>query len=473
MTRKHAVISFPHFFQVKCSLCRRMCTVWFFVALFVCFSSCYLNAQISLTTAVDLALRNSPRVKVAEADVAKARAALEESRDVYIPSLTAGAGLGQSYGFSLNPPTLFTFNAQSLVYNASQAAYIRSARSALVAATLTLQDVRAAVIEDAALTFVALDRDQQREEVLRQQLEYATRLVIVVEERLKAGRDRGIDLTSAQLLAAQFRLSNLRARDETANDQGHLAGLMAISPVGFRVESGFPTKAIALDAPSSSHSFLPPSVAAAFATATVKQQVAFGDARFLYRPQVSLVAQYNLYATWTSSFTQLQSLYSANNPRNKIGANEGVFGVQINLPLFDKLRQAKNRESAAEASRAFHEAEVAQANALDGQSKSAHTIEELRIHAEIATLDRQLAQQQLEIVLIQMNVATSSAGTPLTPKDEQNSRIAEREKFLLTLDANSQLYQAEINLLRQTGQLESWLKEVAISPMQVVSPTPK
>jgi hypothetical protein len=45
----------------------------------------------------------------------------------------------------------------------------------------------------------------------------------------------------------------------------------------------------------------------------------------------------------------------------------------------------------------------------------------------------------------------------MTPKDEQTSRIAEREKFLAVLNANFELQQAQINLMRETGDLESWI----------------
>ncbi len=37
----------------------------------------------------------------------------------------------------------------------------------------------------------------------------------------------------------------------------------------------------------------------------------------------------------------------------------------------------------------------------------------------------------------------------MTPKDEQTSRIAEREKFLAVLNANFESQQAEISLMRQ------------------------
>ena len=46
----------------------------------------------------------------------------------------------------------------------------------------------------------------------------------------------------------------------------------------------------------------------------------------------------------------------------------------------------------------------------------------------------------------------------ITPKEEQNGHISEREKFLTLLDARFQVQQAQINLLRQTGGLERWLK---------------
>src|ERR1039458_6809147 len=62
------------------------------------------RAQISLTTAVDLALHSNPRVQGAQADVAKARAQLSEMHDTYIPAITAGAALGQAYGYQVGRP---------------------------------------------------------------------------------------------------------------------------------------------------------------------------------------------------------------------------------------------------------------------------------------------------------------------------------------------------------------------------------
>jgi outer membrane protein TolC len=436
----------------------------------LCAPASRAHAQISLNTAVDLALTNNPRIKMAQADAARAQAALSESKDVYIPSLNAGAGLGQAYGYSPNPPTLFNFTAGSLVYGASQFSYIRSAHAGLSAAQLALEDVREAVAEDAALTFVALDKDQRREQALNQQSNDAEKLVEIVSDRFDAGQDTRIDLTQAKLTAAQIRLNTLHAHDDTANDTAHLQRIMGIPAGPLQVAGGFPATPFPADIASQQQGALAnASVASAFASARAKLQQANGDSRFLYRPQISLVIQYSRYATFTNAFISLQNEYKNPTTGNTtIGANEEVIGVQIGLPLFDKARKAKARETAAEAVHSLQEAENAQITVLDAQTRLSHTITELQARAEVATLQEQLAQQQLDIVDFQLT--HPNPGTPpMTPKDQQNQRIGERDKYLDLVETNFELQQAEISLLRQTGRLREWLHQAALTQSPSVS----
>ncbi len=413
-----------------------------------------LSAQLSLASAVDLALRNSPRVKSSEADVQRARASLRETKDVFIPSISAGSNLGQGYGYSNYPPTFFSVSANSLIYSGGQSSYIRSASDGLDAAQQTLMDVREGVAEDAANSFVALDHDQQREAVLGQQFEYAGKLLSIVQDRFDAGLSSKMNLLDAQLSVANLRFARLRAQNDSANDRAHLARLLGIPPGSLRADDGFPAGPISAADSATTRGYANASVAAAFATARAREDQARGDARFLYRPQVSFFSQYNRYATFTNSFKDLQKQYSANEVT--LGANESAFGVQISIPLLDRVRHSKALESAADANRALHDAEFAQMNVLDVQGRLNHTIELVQAQAEIASLEQQRAQEQLEIVRVQMANANASP-QPLTPADEQNSLINEREKYLAVIDAAFQLRQAEISLLRQTGHLEDWL----------------
>jgi outer membrane protein TolC len=78
------------------------------------------TAQISLSSAIDLAEKNSTSVRGAVANVQKATAVLAETRDAYIPTFLVGSSVGYAYGFPLGYPSFFTASSQSLVLSWSQ-----------------------------------------------------------------------------------------------------------------------------------------------------------------------------------------------------------------------------------------------------------------------------------------------------------------------------------------------------------------
>jgi outer membrane protein TolC len=458
--------------RVRCSVFRAsaaLClALWFAPA---------AHSQISLTTAVDLALRGNPRVLGAEDDVKKARAQLSQAHDAYVPAVSIGAGLGQAYGYLPSPPTLATATAGSIAFSMSQLDYIHSAKAGVNAAELALQDIQEAVAQDTALAFIAVDHDQQREQAVRQQNGFADTLVTVVQERVDAGQDTQIDLTQAKLTAAQLRLTALKAEDDIDVDRDHLARLIGLPPASLKTDGKFPAITIPLDtiANPTPNGYANSGVASAFANAEAKRQQAAGESRSGFWPQINFVSQYNRYATFTNSFSTLEK-FSGNGGR--IGADEAAFGVQISIPFFDKGRSARGRVAAAEAARALHDAQNIQIDALDGQARTRHTISELQAQADVAGLEQQLAQQQLDVLRVQLQSGTGNPNGPqMTPKDEQTARIAERDKYLAVLDTGFQLRQAEVQLLRQSGELESWLKSaISATPAPQnnlpASPTP-
>lgn len=407
-------------------------------------------AQISFTTAIDLALKNSPKVLMAKADVDKALASVQQLRDAYIPNVVGGSGVGPpSYGFPLGQPSIFNITSQSLVFSYSQRDYIRAAQAALDAANLNLKDIREGVAEDTAITYLALDRDMQRQAALEEQQRFADRLVSIVQDRLDAGQDTAIDLTTSRLTAAQVRLARLRAEDETAADRAHLARLIGLpaQALGTTSDSVPPFPAAAPDLTTSS-SITSPAVESAYAVARSKRETAFGESRYLWRPQIYFEGQYSRFA----KYTNIQDYYF------RFQQNNAAAGVQINIPVFDMVHRAKAREAAAEASHAQHEADMLRDQYFDSRLRASHTATELSTRAEIATLDQQLAQQQLGVMLVQLQSGTGNlTGPQMTPKDEQTARIAEREKFVAVLNTRFEAQQAEISLMRSAGELETWI----------------
>lgn len=420
------------------------------------------GGQISLGTAVDLSLRNSPRVKMAQAEVDKAEASVAEARGAFIPSVTAGgAGYGRSYGYPQGQPSVLNINTQSLVFTYSQRDYIRAARSGLSAAGYALIDARNAVAEDTVLTFLAVAHDQDRLAALEQQRAFAEKLESIIEARLGAGQDTAINLTTARLSSAQLRLSLLHTEDELAGDRLHMEHLTGLPSTGTLAANGIPElpalgSLSEVPVPVSS-----PGIDAAFATAKSKYEIAFGDSRYLYRPQVSFGAQYSRISTFNNG-NYLEYFGRRDSAGNLLPFPSNSFGIglQVSIPFVDYAHRAKARESAAEANHAQREAEQLRDQFAEGRLKVRRSAVEMAARVDVARLDQQLAQQQIDILLVQLQTGTGNPDAPqMTPKEEQSARIAEREKYLALLDARFEMQQAEVTMLRQMGALDGWLRQ--------------
>ncbi len=416
------------------------------------FATAPVYAQVSLTSAVDMALHNSPKVRQAASDVQRAQAGVAESRDAYIPSISAGSSIGYSYGFPLGLPQLFNITAQSLVFNFSQRDYMRAANSNLEAANLALLDVRQQVEADVAITYIALDLDERRHAAMTEQFNAANRLVTIVQDRLAAGQDTKMELTKANLTASQIHLAQLVLEDDIATNREHLARLTGVPESTLStVTTSIP--AISAPAANGATTATLPGIRAEYATARAKQMQAFGDSRFSWRPEIGFGADYSRFPTF-NNYAQYYPGF------NSVNANYNSFGlaVQISIPLYNRVRSDRAHATAAEAIHSRAQAEIDRDAFLEGRAKLRRSTAEIAARVEVATLEQEYSQEQLDALQVQLQQGSPGAGPQPTPKDEQNARIAERQRYLDLLGMQFSLRQAEVNLMRQDETLEPWLK---------------
>jgi outer membrane protein TolC len=416
-----------------------------------------ISAQVSLATVVDLAQRNSITVKLAEADVRKAQMALEQTRDAFIPSMVFGSGLPAlpSVGFTGGVPSILDVNVQSLVFSYPEKHYIEGARSAVKAATLGLRDAREQVALETSTTYIELDTVERELEAAHQQEGFADRLVSIEQERAEAGVDPLSELLQARLTAAQLKLRRLHLETRAATLSKQLAALTGL-PVGSITPDHASIPEIpAVKADQTGHALT--GVESAQMVALSKQEVAKGDNLHTFLPQISFGAQY---LRSTELLNDANDYYKHNLPANNFSS-----GFQIQLPLFDLGRRAKAKESAADALRATVEAEQAQRQGEVKIAELTGSLRELDTLAEIASLKQQIAKEQLDAVLAQLelgNGASAQPGAPaqLTPKAEQLARIDEQQKLQDALDAGFDLAKARLSLLGALGHMEDWLHEL-------------
>jgi outer membrane protein TolC len=435
--------------------------------------------QISLISSVNLALSNDPRVRMAESDVARARASLQEARDAFVPSITgSSSGAGYAYGFPLGIPTVFSFSAQSLVFSFSQKDYIRAAREGLAASDRALDEIREDVAEDTNVTYLALSNDQRQHDALLQEATYATRLQQIVKDRLDAGRETEINYLRAKRNVVQIHLQVLQIEDAMASDGDHLGRLIGI-PGNKLIADPASIPSLPVERASSEPSNIAPlieeaipdspAVAASFANARSKREQAFGDSRYVLLPQFSFGAQYGRFSTYNNTY----STYYPSVTAHGLSENAVGFGLNIMVPLFDASHRARARVGTAEAVHAEHQALIDRRQYREELLKLSHSLAELQTRAQLASIDRDIAQQQLNVVLFQLNTSGSARPNipPMTPEDEQNARILERQRYVDMLEAEFQLRQADIHYLKQTQQLSQWLTH-DIVPTTTFSPGP-
>jgi outer membrane protein TolC len=412
-----------------------------------------VSAQVSLSSVVDLALKNSTSVRMAASDVQRAAGALSQTKDAYLPSAALGSAVGPPpYGFPLGNPDIYDLNAQSLVLSFSQPDYIRSARTALKAAELNLKDAQDQVAADAALDYIQLDHDLLAIGALDEEKTSAGKLASIEQDRVQAGVDPRTDQLHAELIAAQVDLKRLHLVDDAEQMRQKIGHLTGLPTDGFQTESASIPPAPTFGTSNGPDQQLQennPGVAAAFVNAQSKLYQAFGDKRQNYRPTLGFGLKYQRFAKF-DNYTEFYHNFQQNN----VSA-----GVQLTFPLFDPSSKAKARQSAADAVHAQAQAEQARDLVSEQVLSLRKSLAEIGAQQKIAQLQSDIAHEQMKTVEIQFQSGTGSPNAaPITPKEAEQAHIEERQRYEEVLEANFELAKVQLALLRATGELRDWLR---------------
>jgi len=185
-------------------------------------------------TAIDLALQHSGVMGIAAANQLHSRKAYEEVKNHYLPQLTAGSGLGYSVGFPLtlegSAPSVFNFTSTQSLFNLSLRQFLKAAKIDWNASSFDVQDKRAEVILDTALSYAQLVNLSGKLNTLTEARKSAEKAQFVTEQRLNEGVDSKLDLTKAQLTTARIRLRIADAQGQQDVLREHLAKLTGLTP---------------------------------------------------------------------------------------------------------------------------------------------------------------------------------------------------------------------------------------------------
>jgi outer membrane protein TolC len=407
---------------------------------------------VTLHHAVELALKHATGTAIAVADDQHASASYHELRNSYIPQLNAGAGIGWSDGFPLSlegaAPSLFNVSAQSSLINLALRDSIHAAQSDVAVSTLHSKDQRNQIIQETVLSYAELAKWEQRLSRLHEAEAAAAQTATAVAERIKEGVDSEMDGSRARLSVARVRLRIAEAAGAADVLRQHLSGLTGLPAASIEIdqESVPVLPVVNPDTKQDADSVTKatdanPVVQAAVEHARAQYLRAKAEHRALW-PSVDFAAQYANLATYNN--------YDRFYQPGSFQPNNATVGVAIHLPFLNLAQHARVQEAESEAFKAKKQAEATRNQVSEETLRLQRSVTQMQAAHDVAELEYEIAQKDVEAVRTRMDSSTTNL------HDLDNARTQASERLITLQDVTFELERAQVELLRSTGELETW-----------------
>jgi outer membrane protein TolC len=400
------------------------------------------NPSLTLHQAVAQAVERSRDIALARLRYEASQRETTASRSQFMPNLYAGSGAAYSNGFPLaaggGAPALASVTYSQALFDPQARADVRVAEQHQEQMRLAMDGVRDAVITRVASAYLELAKVQRSRELLLGERASAARILAYTRERVGAGLELPIEVTRAQLTAARIEqsIAKLENGADSLGDQLRAdLGLAADQPLEVAAED-LPAVAdpdsAAMERVFQNNIDLK-QAAAERETTSVRLQ---GERNSRW-PTISVIGQYNVLA----KFNDYDVFF------NKFQRSNVVAGVQVRIPIFaartsSVIAAAKANFSVAQMAFDAKRTEVS----VDVRQK-ARQRREMEAAREVARLELDLAQQNTGVVQSQFNQGRASL------RDLETAQLEQNNKWLEFLDADFARQQAQLALMRATGQV--------------------
>jgi outer membrane protein TolC len=415
-------------------------------AFLLIFSVTTFAEQLDFRRAIELAIKNSTALAIADAQQSRAQNGYLEVRNQFLPQMTLGSGIAYSNGFPLSiegsAPSIISVNSTQYLFNAGAHDFLKAAKIDLVASDADKAGHRTDVILETASVYRELDRLTNTLLLLQQQQETAGRVEKVSSDRFQAGIDSQVDVTKARLGSARVRLALAQAQGNADVLRTRLGQLTGLSPDGLETVTESIPKLPEVpqdDVFTRQAAAKNPLVLSANAAADSKSFRAKGEHKQLL-PAVDLAGQYGLLARYNN----YDEFF------NKFQRHNVTVGLVIRFPFLNFAQKAHADAADAEALAAKKQAEQVKNQVTTDTLRMQRVVRQLAAARDVAKLEYQLATADAQAA-----DARASAGQA-TVKDQENAKLFEGQKYAAFLDAGFELEKAQMELLRATGDLEKW-----------------
>jgi outer membrane protein TolC len=408
------------------------------------------NRTLSLKQAVELALRENPDITLARLEEQRTALNVQVVKEPLLPRVYAGSGLAYSNGFPMSiegsAPSIVQAKAVRTLYSRPQGLQVAQARENAVGAAYSTAAMREEVALKTATLFLDLEKATRAIDLATKQAEELSRVEALVRLRIGEGKEKEIEGRRAALNVARARQKAGMLGSQSRRLSASLATVLGLNPADPIVPASEERATPAT--PSSEDDSVRealndnPEIRKLESELAAKslQMRSFKAMRY---PKVDLIAQYGLFAKF-NHYTDYFRTFQRNN---------GQIGLSVSVPLFANAQdEAQAAQAAVDSQRIRTELQRLRAQVETDTRMAWEEIGEAETAQEVARLDLELAREQVNLLLAQMEEGKA------TLKEVEEARYVEHERWMQLYDARASLERAQFQLLRQTRMLVASLR---------------
>ncbi|HWX38829.1 MAG TPA: TolC family protein [Candidatus Sulfotelmatobacter sp.] len=407
-----------------------------------------LSRKLTLKEAVNLAVANSRDLALARLQYGVTQRQIGVARSVFLPNLYTGTGVAYTNGFPLledgGAPAIFALSYTQQIFNPPLKGEQHAAEQRAEEQRLSMDDVRDSVMSRAALDYLELGKVRHSLELMRGERMSAGRILDATRERADTGRELPVEVIRAQLTTAKIeqRIAQLEDRDDSLS--GELRDMMGL-PSDEQIEVA--TEEIPGAAEAASKDVVSEAMANNLELKEAQTELRAREFKLKGEqggrwPSFSLIGQYNVLSK-INNYTEFFDKFQRNNV---------VFGVQVQIPIFASRTSSAVAFARADLNAATLALQKKRSELSLEVRRKARLVREADLGGDVARLELQLAQENVRVMQAQFDEGRGSL------KDLEAAHIEENDKWLAFLDANYVRQQAQLDLLRATGQLAQVLQ---------------
>jgi outer membrane protein len=399
---------------------------------------------LTLQQAVDIVSRQNPDVVLARLDQQRAEQGIKVARDPFVPKLTGGSGLAYTYGYpnsiNGNAPSLFEARTDMSLYNRPQSYQLAAAKETARGSQLGAQAKADEVAYQAADLFLDASEAARERETISNEVPSLKQVVEAVTAGVSEGSELPLDLKRAHVNLA---VSEQRL-ESTVLDQDYYEMMLAVVlgyPASDRV------KPVDTDTP----------MPAAPETEDEATDMALRNNRDLRQmqsnvlakqldlrsykaarlPQVSLVAQYALFAK-----------YNYVNYFQKFQRNNFQIGAAVTIPLLiGSASQGLAEQALTDMQKIRIQMDQVRNRIITETRRSYQQWKKAESFRDLVRMQLDLAREQMTVFLAQ----NAEGRVPI--RTVEQARLEESDRWIDFYVAETQVKRTQLAILREMGTL--------------------